>query len=96
MQKLHRRAVRAEAKHAHAKAMLLAADLAVEARVADCAVNPVVKTVAQIARAGVRVARAKAGEEHLAHVRLVVAVGVLEKEKLRSVRHDDAAAREGE
>ena len=54
--------------------MLLSADLAVEGRVADRAVDPVVKTVAQIARAGVRVPRAEASKEHLAHVRFVVAV----------------------
>ena len=96
MQKLHRRTVRAEAEHAHAEAMLLAANLTVEARVTDRAVNPVVKTVAQIARAGVRVARAETGEEHLTHVRLIVAVGVLEKEKLRRMGDDDAAAHEGE
>ena len=76
--------------------MLLPPDLAIKGRVADRAVDPVVKTVAQIARAGVCVARAEASEEHLAHIRLVVTVGVLEKEKLRRVRHDDAAAREGE
>ena len=96
MQKLHRRAVGAETEHPHAKAMLLTADLTVEARVADRAVNPVVKTVAQIARTGVGVARAEAGEEYFTHVRLVVAVGVLEKEELRRVGDDDAAARKGE
>ena len=96
MQKLHCRAVRAEAEYAHAKAMLLSADFAVKGRVTDRAVDPVVKTVAQIARAGVCVARAEAGEEHLTHVRLVVAVCVLKKQELRRVRHDDAAARKGE
>ena len=76
--------------------MLLSAHLAIESGVPDRAVDPVVEPVPKVAWAGVCVARAKAGEEHLAHVCLVVAVGVLEKEKLRRVRHNDAAARKGE
>ena len=59
--------------------MLLAAHLAVEGGVPDRAVDPVVEPVPQVARAGVCVARAKTGEQHLAHVCFVVAVGVLEK-----------------
>ena len=45
----------------------------------------------QIARPGVRVARAPAGEQHFAHIGHVVAVGVLEEQRLRRFLHDHAA-----
>ena len=67
------------------KLMPLAADLAVEAGVADDAVDPVVEAVAQVARPGVGVARAPAGEQDLAHVGLAVAVGVLEEQRVRGL-----------
>ena len=95
VQKLDVGAVRSEAEYAHAEVLLLAVDRAVESRVADRPVNPVVKTVAQIARASVRVTYTPSGEEHFANIGLVVAIGVLEEIKVRRVRENDAAAGEG-
>src|SRR5207248_2433360 len=60
-----------------AELQLLAVHLAVKPAVADAAVNPVVEPVVQVARPGVRVLGAPAGEEDLPQVGLAVAVGVL-------------------
>ena len=43
-----------------------------------------------------RVAGAPAGEQHLAHVGHVVAVGVLEEQRVRRLVDDDAAVGEGQ
>ena len=95
VQKLDVGAVWSEAEYAHAKVLILAVDRAIESCVADRTVNPVVKTVAQITRASVRVTDTPSGEEHFANVGLVVAIGVLEEIKVRRVRENDAAAGEG-
>ncbi len=43
-----------------------------------------------------RIARAPPRTQHLPDVRLAVAVGVLEKQDVRRLRHDHAAVGEGE
>ena len=95
MQKLDVRAVRSEAKYAHAEVLLLTVDRTVESRVADRTVNPVVKTVAKVARASVRVTYTPTGEEHFANIGLVVAICVLEEIKVWRMRENHAAAGEG-
>ena len=74
------------------KLWLFAVYLAVKTRVTDSAVNPVVKTVAQVAWACVRVPYAKSGEENFAVIGFVVAIGILEKKKFRSMGENDAAS----
>ena len=54
-------------------------------------VNPVVEPVAQVRRAGVRVAGAEAREQDLAFFGLAVAVAVLQEEHAGGLRHDQAA-----
>ena len=90
-EELQLRAVGLEPEEALAEVVPLAADLAGEAGVADDRVDPVVEPVPQVRRPGVGVARAEPGEERLALVGLAVAVGVLQEEHVRGLRHDQAA-----
>ena len=69
----------------------LAADGAVETRVADRLIDPAVEAEPHVARTGVRVAGPPAGEQDLADVGLVVAVGVLEEERVGGLGDDQAA-----
>src|SRR6185295_3996460 len=69
----------------------LVLDRSVESAVADRAPDPVVETVLQIARGGVRVAHAPAFEEHRAFVRLAVPVVVLEKQRPAALDDNEAA-----
>src|SRR5262245_13104947 len=93
-QELEFRAVRLEAVEALAKSVLLLADGAVEARVTDDAVDPVVQAVLQVTRAGMRVAGVPAAEENLALISHVVAVGVSEEQRVRRLVNDHPAAGE--
>src|SRR5690606_21677772 len=68
------------------------ADGATEAVVADRSEDLVVEAVAQVARRAMRIGARPAVRENRAPVGLAVAVGVLEKEDLRRLRDDDAAA----
>src|SRR5262249_41191940 len=90
-EELELRAVGPEAVEPLAEPEGLASDGPPEARVADDAVDPVVEAVAQIARAGVRIARAPAGEEHRPGVGPVVAVDVLQEHGLGYLVDDQAA-----
>ena len=94
MQELDGAAVRLEAIRSHRELMLLAADVALDATVADAAVDPVVEAVMEIARLRMRVADAPAVDDRFALVGLVVAIGVLEVDELRRRGHDDAFAGE--
>ena len=71
--------------------MPLPAHLAVESGVADDAVDPAVEAPGEVARAGVRVARAPTGEQHLAVVGSAIAVGVLEVHHVGRHRDDEPA-----
>ena len=71
--------------------MRLAADRPAEAGIADDPPDPVVEPPSQVARAGVGVAGAPAGEQDLAHVGLAVAVGILEEERVGCLEDDHAA-----
>ena len=71
--------------------MLFATDGAAEARVAHHAVDPAVEAPGEVARSGVGVACAPAPEQHLPLVGPAVAVGVLEREDMRRLGHDQAA-----
>ena len=90
-EKFELRPVGPAAPEAGAKSQRLAPDLAFESRVADDPVDPAIESPGQVAWAGVRVAGAPATEEHLSQVGLAVAVGVLEQEHVRGLRHDQAA-----
>ena len=96
MQELERAAVRLEAIGAHGELMLLAADVAFDAAVADAAVDPVVEAVVQVAGLRVGVADAPAVHDDLAFVGFVVAVGVLKVDELRWCGDDDALAGEND
>ena len=87
-------AVGLEAVGALGEAAGLTADFAVEAGVADAAVEPIVDTVVEVAGLGVGVADAPAGDNFLADVSFVVAVGVFEEEEARGLGDDDAAVGE--
>jgi len=69
-EELQLRAVGLEPEEPLVEVWPLAADLAVEAGVADDRIDPVVQPVAQVRRPGVCVARTEAGEEDLALVGL--------------------------
>ena len=90
-EKFELRPVGPAAPEAGAKPQRLAPDLALESRVAHDAIHPAIEAPGEVARAGVRVAGAPATEEHLSQVGLAVAVGVLEQEHVRGLRHDQAA-----
>ena len=94
LDELQHRAVGLEAKDALSKFQPFAAHRSVKARVADRAPDPVVEAAPQVARPGVRVVHTPAGEEHLPHVRLVIAAGILEEKRVGRLRDDDAAIRE--
>ena len=85
------RPVRPEPEEASPKPLLLAPHLAMESRVAHDAVDPAVEAPGEIAWTGMRVTDAPAVKEHLAGVGPSVAVGVLEREHMRCLRHDQAA-----
>ena len=65
------------------KTRLLPSHLAAVPRVADTAVKPVVQAVVQIVGLRMGVADPPAGHDLLAHVRLVIAIGVLQEQKAR-------------
>ena len=88
--------VGAETEDAHAKVVLLAVDFAVEARVADCSVDPVVEAVPEVAGVCVGVPDAEAREEDFFVVGDVVAVGVFQEKEVGCVGDDDPAPGEGE
>ena len=90
-QELELRAIRLEAEEALLELQVLAPHCALEARIADDAVHPAVEAPGEVARAGVRVERAPAGEQLPADVGLPVAVGVLEIERVRSLGDDQPA-----
>ena len=89
-------AVRLEAVRALRELHRLAVHQAVESRIPHDAPDVIVGRVLQVRRPGVRVANAPAGVHHLARVRLVVAVRVLEKQEVRLRGDDDAAVGERE
>ena len=89
-------AIRGEAVAAHREVLLLAADLAGEAAVADRAAEPVVIAVRKAARLGVGIADAPARDDDLTDVGLVVAIVVLEEDEIRGLRDDHAAVGEDE
>ncbi|CAA9388778.1 MAG: hypothetical protein AVDCRST_MAG64-1080 [uncultured Phycisphaerae bacterium] len=74
----------------------LAADGPVEPGVPDDAVDPVVRPVPQVARAGVGVVGAPAGEQHPPLVGLVVAVRVLQEQHVRGLGDDHPAVGEAQ
>ncbi len=82
MKKFHLRPIRLEAEGAGTEVVPLPVYFPIEARIADGAVNPVVQPVAQVARTSVCVTWAKAREQNLLEVRLVVTIRILEKEKV--------------
>ena len=90
-QELELRAVRLKSKEALLELQRFAADLTLEARVADHAVDPAVETPGEVARAGVRVVGAPAGEQLGADVGLPVAVGVFEKQRVGGLGDDQAS-----
>src|SRR5205823_14636450 len=61
------------------EANLLPPHRAGKSRVTDRAPNPVIKSVAQIARSGMGVPSAPASEKRLAQIRLIIPVGIFEK-----------------
>ena len=68
-------------------------DLTVEAGIANRAINPVVKAIAQVAGAGMGVANPEPGEQYLPEVGPVIPVGVLQEKKLRGMSQDDTTTR---
>ena len=89
-------AVRGEAVATHGEVLLFSGDLAGEATVTDRAAQPIVIAVGEAARLGVGIADTPAGQDDLAHVGLVVAIGVLEEDEVGSLRDDHAAVGEDE
>src|SRR5439155_25037752 len=77
--KFQGRSVRFESENPLAKPDLSATHRATEYGITDRPPNPVVESVAQIARCRVGIARSPAGEQHPSFVRLVVPVRVPEK-----------------
>ena len=77
--KLQLRSVRLHAEHPGSKALLLAADRAVKGRVSHGAPDPVVESIAQVRRTGMRVADPPPRRQNLAHVGFVIPVGVLQE-----------------
>ena len=94
-EKLELRAIGLEPVEPLAELVPLAADRPVEPGVTDDPVEPVIEAIAEVARPGVGVAGAPAGEENLADVGLVVAVGVLEEQGVGRLVDDQAAVGEG-
>ena len=94
MEELQRRTVGLEAECSLRKTHLLPADFAVEAGVADAAVEPVVHAVVEVVRLRMRVADAPARHDLLANVGLAVPIGVLEEKQAGRLRNDHAAIRE--
>ena len=87
-EKFELRPVRPQAPEAGAKPQRFAADGALESGISHDAVHPAIEAPGEVTRAGVRVAGAPSTEEHLSQVGLAVAVGVLEEEHVRGLRHD--------
>src|SRR5207248_6204001 len=88
-------AVGLEAIKALREAKLLVAHGSAVRRIADHAPDPVVQSVAEIARTRVRVQAAiPAGEQLFLHVRLAVAVGVLHEPRALALVHDHATVPE--
>ena len=90
VKEFHVRAIGTKAKGSRSEIVLFAVYLAVETRVTDGAVNPVVKTVTQVAWACVGVTYTESGEENFAVIGFVVAIGILKEEKFRSMGENDA------
>ena len=90
---LELRAIGPEAVEGLPESVSLAAYRPTEAGVADDPPDPVVESPSQVARTGVRVADAPAGEQDLAHVGLAVAVGILQEQRVGRLEDDDATVR---
>src|SRR4051812_26086277 len=94
VKELQSRAIWLETKNALPELKVLAANVSAEVRITDRAIEPVVEAAPEIALHRVRVAGAPARKNCFAHVGLVVAIGVFEKEHLARFGHNDAAVHE--
>lgn len=92
VKELEIRAVFLETVDPHAESLAIV----IVGGVSDGAVELVIESVAEVGRAGMGVAGAPAGEDNLADVRFVVAVGVFQKEGFGGVVNVDASVCEGE
>ena len=91
MEELQGRAVRLETIGALGETLPFAAYGAIESRVANAAVEPVIDSVVQVVGLSVGIANPPPGDNIVSHVGFVVAIGVLQKQKARRLRNDQAA-----
>lgn len=94
LEELQLAAVRLEAEETGGETVLLASDSSLESGITDGGVDPVVMAVAEVGDTGMGVTGVEAGEENLADIRLVVAVGVLEEKHVGTVGDDQSAVGE--
>ena len=76
--------------------MILIAHAPLEAGVANCAVNPVINAILQVAGLRMGVANAPGIHEHFTHICVVVALRGLEEDQARWLGDDDAAVGKGD
>ena len=96
IEEFHFRSIGAKAENAGAKLEVFPSDIAFETGISDRAIDPVVESVTEVGRSGVRVADSPTGEEDFFPVGFVVAVLVFQKQKVRGLGHDDAVVPESE
>ena len=94
MHELERRSVRLHAEHTGAEPLLLAADHTTVGRIANCAPDPVVETIAEIRWSCVGITRAPASIQDLAHVSLVITVCIFQEEEVWNVSDNNSSAGE--
>ena len=94
MEKLEGAAIRFEAEQAGRELDFLTADGAAESGIAVGGVDPIVEAITEVRNASVSVVGFKSGEQDLADVGVVVAVGVLEKNHVGAVGADETAVDE--
>ena len=91
MEELHLTPIGAHVEHPIAKANVLIALPAAVARVTHRAPDMVVQAVTQVGRPGMGVGDSPTRVEHFPDISHVVSIGILEKKKIRGMRHDDPA-----
>ena len=96
MKELDLRAIGFETIAAHRELMILIAHAPLEAGVANCAINPVINAILQVAGLRMGVANAPGIHEHFTHIRVVVALSGLEEDQARWLGNDDAAVGKGD
>ena len=95
MKKFHLRAIGLEAEGSRSEIEFFSTDLAIEPGISDRCIDPVVQTVTQIARPGVRIPGSETSKEDFANISLVVTVRILEEQEVRSMGKDYPAPGKG-